>query len=431
MQEAQLYAVWQNLSRSGQTLHTKTYRLRVLDAGQLNLHRGPDFVSAVFELNGTRFSGDVEMHQQLEDWYLHQHHLDPFFKNVCLHVVLGSSEGRLESVTSALSRRSIPTLALDPSQFPHRYRSNAVNCRPPAVPDDQALRQLALERLQLKIRFFQHLLENQPMEQVFYEHLLRALGYPSNSWPFQLLARRVPWSWLKQNLPINFVKKDWLFALYAGTAGFLPLTASEPYLQQLNYFYDQAQSMLPAGALNRQHWQFAGVRPVNHPHFRLAAWVTLLQQHPTGPFGPIYHLFEARLPFASLLKKLQNFFSFAPEGYWARHYRLGSMPTARPIRHFFGPARISELILNLLIPLVCVQALNHNSDGFFAYLTEFYLFLPLQSIYHNTGKRFPWLSQYQALFPGQALMQALLHLDAQFCSQNSCNLCPLKHIIDK
>ncbi len=431
MQEAQLYAVWQNLGRSGQVLKTGTYRLRVLDAGQLNLHRGPDFVSAVFELNGTRFSGDVEMHQHANDWYLHHHHLDPFFKNVCLHVVPGPSVSNPENVTSALTQRTIPTLALDLSLLPAGFQSTTVGCQPPSAINAAALQQLALERLHLKIRSFQHLLESQPIEQVFYEYFFRVLGYPHNAWPFQLLARHLPWNWLRQNLPSSTITPERLYAIYAGTAGFLPQVASDPFLQQLIRYYRQLRQVLPAAALTRQHWQFAGLRPVNHPHFRLAAWVAIFFRYQLAPFKHLYQLFELRLPAEALYKQLQHFFALAPDGYWARHHSLASRPTTRPIRHFFGVARISELILNLLIPLFSARALAGQSDGFFAYLTDFFLFLPLQSIYQKLKKRFPWLAQYQASFPNQALMQALIHLDEQFCSKNNCNLCPLEHIIDK
>ena len=287
MQEAQLYALWQNLARTGQTITCGSHRLRVLEAGRLNLHRGPDFVSALFELDDVRITGDVEMHIHLKDWYAHHHHLDPFFKNVSLHVVLQPALSSFTSVTSTLTGRSIPTIQLDSSAFPIRLQGSYVLCRPPAMLNYDSLQQLALDRLWLKIRYFQHFLENQSFEQAFYEHFFRSLGYPVNAWPFQLLARQLPWSWLERNWSYIWHGFELFYAIYAGMAGFLPSSSDEVYLQKLIFLYHEFKNLLPGPGLSTEHWQFSGLRPCNHPHFRLAAWIALITK---------FHQLPIRLP---------------------------------------------------------------------------------------------------------------------------------------
>ena len=430
MQEAQLYAMWQNLARSGQSVQTAAYHLRVIEAGQLNLHRGPDFISAVFELNGTRITGDVEMHRHLDDWYKHQHHLDPFFKNVSLHVVLAPPMKGLQTVVTALSKRSIPSLQLDASLLPRLFQQTHSNCKAGASLNLAAIRQLALERLHYKIRHFQHLLENQPAEQIFYEYFLRILGYPVNAWSFQLLARRLPWSWLAGHWSSFWPGAELLYALYSGMAGFLPESSSDVFVRRLINQYQQFKNMLPAAPLSQAHWQFSGLRPLNHPHYRLAGWVALLCAHRQLPFNLLDQLFSARLPLKQLLARLKTFFRIKPQGYWLQHHILGAKSTKVQNRQFFGPARSLEIIINLLIPLFAARALTRQSWGFFEYLREFYLFLPLQCSYRKFKSYFKWLSLYQKRFPRQALMQALLQLHEHYCQTNQCNFCPVQHIID-
>ncbi|WP_457566711.1 DUF2851 family protein [Caldithrix abyssi] len=431
MQEAQLYALWQNLARTGQAVTAGPHRLRVLDAGRLNLQRGPDFVSALFELDDVRISGDVEMHLRLQDWYAHHHHLDPFFKNVCLHVVLQPAPSSRATVAAPLSGRAIPTIRLAPEDFPSALQSARVLCRPPAVLNKEAVQSLALERLHLKIRYFQHFLESETFEQAFYEHLLRSLGYPSNSWPFQLLARRLPWRWLERSCSAMGRGFDPFYALYAGMAGFLPAASSDPYLQKLIFLHGELRHLLPAAGLGREHWQFAGQRPCNHPHFRLAAWVSLLVQHPGLPIRPLSRLLKARLPLDQLWGELQRLFKLRPQGYWKKHHMLASNALARSNQNFLGKARVTELIINLIIPLFAARALLNGSHGFFEYLQSFYLWLPLNNVYRTFSRRFPWLALYRRRFPCQALMQAFIQLNNQYCQLNRCALCPLAHTLDK
>ena len=431
MQEALLYAIWQNLARSRQEINTGSFKLRVLEAGQLNLQRGPDFTAALFELNGTRFKGDVEMHRHINDWYTHHHHLDPFFKNVCLHIVLSPPLGPNATVTSVFSQNPIPSLQLDVQMFSKTYQKLSVHCHPPKPLKSKALIDLSLNRLHLKIRQFQHRLGQLSFQHVFYQSFFRALGYPHNSNTFELLAQRLPWNWLTLNWSLAWHDFDFLYALYAGGAGFLPIFSKHPYVQRLMNYFQDIKPLLPFSPLNESYWQFAGVRAHNHPHYRLASWIALITKYRSLPLQPLRELFEARLPYEQLFNQLKQFFYVHPIGYWKNHHHLRQTEPCRKLnQNYLGTARLLELILNLFIPLFASQALLNKSTGYFEYLQGFYLYLPLHSIYYKVQKKFPWWSIYEQVFPKQALMQALLHLDEQFCRVKHCHLCPLKHIID-
>ncbi len=431
MQEAQLYHLWQTLALSGQTIRCGQHVLQVVHAGQLNLQRGPDFLAARFRLNGILMQGDVEMHAHSKDWYRHQHHLDPAFRNVCLHVVLQNTTGSTSTVHSQVTKRSIPTIELKPEVLPVNSASGRVHCHPPARLQLNALASLALKRLHTKVRYFQHVLETFSFEQAFYEHLLRTLGYPNNSWPFQLLARRLPWRWLERLSVLLRQDFDLLYALYAGTAGFLPKQPDHPYVQKLVFLYQESQHLLPLAPLAGHLWQSGGQRPRNHPHFRLAGWVALFQQFQQLPLQRLHTLFANRQPVEQLWAHLLAYFDLQPQNYWKEHVALGGQPVHGVNRNFWGPARVAELTINVLIPLFAAQAAAQHSLGFFEYLQDVYLTLPLQTTYGRFQRFFPWLKQYTQRFPRQALLQGLWQLHQHFCQWQRCPQCPLAHIIDK
>ncbi len=432
MQEKQLYALWQALGRSGQWVRDARHRLRVLDAGALNLSFGPDFTGACFELDGTRFYGDVEMHVKQSDWYRHRHHLDPFYKNVALHVVLTPPEDPAQ-VLSRVNQRFIPSFFLNAQMLPSPVQHPALHCQPASEsPDIPAiLEHLALRRFKLKIRAFYRQLSSVSLEQLFYASLLRALGYPNNAAAFELLAQRLPVAWLKRQLNSPFFGFEQLYALYAGQAGFLTMPRPDPYSRQLQLFYEEHRFELPTESLFPEQWQFAGVRAVNHPHFRLAAWVALLQKAQDLPFSQIYHLFARRLPFPQLLQEVLLYFKIPVSDYWARHYRLASAPVVHGSKFYFGRARIFEILTNVVLPLLTVRALRSHSEGFLAYLQNFYLWLPPVTTYRSLTRYFPWWKGYQALWPRHAFWQALLQLNSEFCHAGACEQCPLQRLLDK
>ncbi len=427
MQEYQLYTLWQALSHSRQWVTDGQHRLRVLQPGQLNLTSGPDFTAACFELDGVRISGDVEMHIRQNDWYRHEHHLDDFYRNVALHVVSTRPKGQAE-VYSEVSQRFIPTFYLDPQKLKggHAGQTCQLPARGMAL---SALKQLARRRLEEKIRFYRHQLQIQSIEQGFYEAFLRILGYPNNARPFQRLARRVSWAWLvEQSRFLPQAGFDFWYALYAGQAGFLRKPGgSDSYPARLRLYYDGFRDRLPASALSEAQWQWSGVRGVNHAHFRLAGWVAFWLRSNRRPLQAVYALFEQRLPFRQLWLNLRQVVGVPVFGYWAHHFSLEGRDLRRPPRHFFGPARLAELVINLFVPLFCVQARQSGSTGFEAYLKNFYFWLPQVTPYDALTRYFPWWKAYARHWPRQALWQGFIQLYREFCQLNNCAHCPLRH----
>jgi len=94
-QEIQLQKFWKSpkLTKLSQPLKTTAGRtVEVLYSGTENLDSGPDFKDAIIKLDGTLLKGDIEVHLDASGWYAHQHHTDPAYNNVILHVISKESK---------------------------------------------------------------------------------------------------------------------------------------------------------------------------------------------------------------------------------------------------------------------------------------------------------------------------------------------------
>lgn len=426
MQEEKLYQWWQYYARVGGEVQDGRHHLKIIDPGQFNTTCGPDFLSARFELDGVVFQGDVECHRHPRDWYQHQHHLDRAYRSVVLHVVM-------------MHERSLPTrnqwLSAPIPVFCLPRPDNSVQTLYPArtcLPGNHylrhlraALRSMAIERFRLKVKQFQEALQHENEHELFYQYFLRALGYPANGEAFQLLAHRLPFSWLMENRRRIGAVPQVLLALYAGQAGFLPQHPPDDYTRQLLTIYNQQRFRLSGQEIDALQWRFAGVRPYNHPHSRLAAWVHLLTYREGNILDDLLQLLSKRDQVSTTFKDINQYFAVPVDDYWQRHYAFGKRLTVQIRRYFWSQARISELLLNVILPLLAVRAVEQGSEGFYDYLQYFFEDLPYTCSYSSLHKEMPWAGACLQQFPRQSVYQALIHVHSHYCRQGACRACPL------
>ena len=425
MQEEELYRWWQYYGRSGESVYSQGRRLRVLNSGILNTSRGPDFTSARFELDGVIYQGDVECHFKTADWYAHKHHLDKAYRQVVLHLVGQSNDPA--PVRSLWCQYPIYTL-----QLPRPLKSAvnpAQNCLPGKGYQKELksnLIRLALERFEQKVNVFINILSKQNCNALFYIYFFRTLGYPANSNTFQLLAEHLDWAWLMQNKNDLSVNHQKLFAIYAGLAGFIPSLCRDKYSHIIKQLYKKYNYLLPGYTFDPDLWQYAGVRPNNHPHFRLASGLQILIHYKFKLFDKLIVYLQERREYQSTLREIAALFKLHPDTYWVTHYALGKERKEQSVRISMGEARIIELFINVILPLAAAQARLSGSEGYYAYIQSFYLSLPLNSVYGCFQRQIKWLKECFNNWPAQAVNQSLLLLQSDYCNQLSCSQCPIK-----
>ena len=424
MQEEELYHWWRYYSRIGKDVISRGHRLKVIYPGSINTARGPDFTAARFRLDGVIYQGDVECHIRPSDWYTHKHHLDKTYRHVVLHIVALPDNNM--NVESHWCLQKIHTFVLPQPRVPSP--DGVHSCRPRKTFKNKLrseLVHLALERFQQKTSMFINLLSLQSYPSIFHTYFFRGLGYPANSHTFQLLAEQLNWEWLIRHQLYFGQNPLLMIAVYAGQAGFLNGKCSDNYTLTLQILYRENLHLLPGNNLDTDLWQYAGLRPNNHPHFRLAAGIQLMQLTDFQLFDRVIDYLQTRGELRSVQKEISHLFNHTPDPYWSTHFAMGKRRSGLPARHCIGPARISELLINIILPLAAAQAVLSGSEGFLDYIHSFYMNLPLVSIYHSFEKRMPWLIECIKAWPGQALNQALLSLNSEFCNYLACNLCPI------
>jgi len=433
MQEADLYLYWQHYARTQSCFENSGHQVRVLHPGRLKSERGPDFQSARFELDGVIYQGDVELHCRAKDWYRHQHHLDAAYANVILHLICAGHE-KPEKVISRISGQEILTLGLPVPDVPVQSFHPARRCRPGKVLRKillQRMQNLAIHRFELKIQQFISAGAACSDRQIFHENLMRVLGYPGNCDAFQILAQRLDYSWFmlwKQRFGLNFLD---LFAIFAGQASFLKLNGVDDYCDSLIRRHRFYQPYLNSVPLDENQWLFARVRPSNHPHFRLAGWAWLAGAGGDSPLESFQEMLIQRLETQILLRELTHFFTLPCPEYWRSHYALMRHTQGHGHKSFFGIARIMEILINVILPFFAFQAKKSGSHGFYQYLQDIYLSLPISVSYAGLENRLPFLSDLRKLWPSQALMQAAISLESMYCLSGECRKCPLGRVSEK
>ena len=92
--ESDYYGIWEK--QQGSCFWTETGYFRIIFPGVRNQYSGPDYFRAVIQFpNMDIIKGDVELHQTISDWYRHDHHRDPQYNGVILHVAPAVRQRRL------------------------------------------------------------------------------------------------------------------------------------------------------------------------------------------------------------------------------------------------------------------------------------------------------------------------------------------------
>ena len=241
------------------------------------------------------------------------------------------------------------------------------------------------------------------------------LGFGGNENGFRLLAARLPWSWF-----YRFVSRQPLRSVEAvclGQAGLL--SGLSGYGQTLSALFQVFQSELEFSPLPNDIWHYSGVRPANYPDFRLAGWSHLYHRQP-NLFTSLYALLMQRLPLQKLQAAINRYFHIICSDYWQSHYRLNE-ETHKSHRICFGKARITEFLINLIIPLAHALARRNGSIGFIEYLESYYAHIRLPETYSQLKKQFPSFARNRSAM----IIQGLLYARQSYCTKGACTRCPL------
>jgi hypothetical protein len=362
--ERLLQSVWhhQRLQRDQlQTVDGRT--VRVLHPGFWNHEAGPDFRGAVIQIGQEEArAGDIEIDLTRQNWQGHQHHRNPAFANVILHVVWNAG---------AEARNALPTLALEkfldtPLNEMQSWAGSAAAalwpealrgaCSAPLgqLTREQSgglLQQAALVRFQRKGLELEIRARQAGWEQALWEGIFRGLGYKQNIWPMQRVAELLP----RLGEPGQSLLA-WQARLF-GVSGFLGETheksRDQGYLRTLWDHWWRDRENFQEVVLPKTLWHLNGLRPANLPLRRLALAAHWLAAK--NFTARLEEWFTTEAAAVSLPQSLLACLQPPQDDFWSRHWNFQSPPLAKA-QPLLGESRATDLAINIILPWFWIRA---------------------------------------------------------------------------
>jgi len=415
MKEEFLSFIWRNQYFNKRNLRTEQGEsINVADPGEHNTHSGPDFTNARLSIGDTNWAGQVEIHIRSSDWYRHNHHIDPAYDQVILHVVW------LNDQTVCSNGREVPVLVLknrvgESMLLAQRKLCGSVHYIPcevtPAVINRKVvhdmLQRTIHQRLARKSAGTLDLLlrNNGDWDQVTYLMFGKSFGFHVNNEAFSMLVRSVPLSIARKIRSSLFQ----LEALYFGQAGLLGSVTGDHYYKKLQaeYGYLRNKYVLPAAILKGGMWKYLRLRPSNFPGLRIAQFASFM--HLEGfRFSGVR---ELRTPGYQVLNGL------SPSDYWHTHYAFGKKGGSGGS---FGNSSCENLLINTAVPLLAAYAMHTGQSAYREQAEELLKSIPAE---HNRILAYWKDSGFKVSSAWDS--QALIELSNKFCKYKKCLDCEI------
>ncbi len=428
--ELELQARWRDAVYPARFTTEQGHRVIILAPGWWNRLKGPDFVGAQIDFNGTVYTGDVEIHRLGREWYDHGHHRDPAYEQVLLHVVTAPPP----KPARAASGREIPTLVWQQAEVhPDADAAPSLRCGDCAAVilhrhPDVLRRFLALAgewRLLDKARRLRERTRQVGPDQALYEAFMAACGYSSFKEQFREVAKALPYERARQ-----LAQQDPL-ALEAAlfrVAGLLPepWPSTDAPPRHYQNVVERRQELLSGLRPLILAWPRSGTRPANNPERRLAGAARFLARTADrGLHERLDPLWRTPMPPGVRRRALEDLFGGAT-GFWAQHYVWTGKQASRPGAPL-GAGRILSILGNVLAPAALAWARHAKNRVMEENVHAFLTGLPKEpeNSIHRTMAQW-MLAEAPALRLNFVMQQGLLQVYEDWCGHNpSCRNCTL------
>ncbi len=319
----------------------------IIYAGQLNTNRGPDFMNAVIKIDGEIKTGSIEIHHKSQDWISHNHHEDPHYNKVVLHVVYEHQQNYKNTIKEDGTVVEIlelqHQLVEDISKLLLLHSDDAVQIKYcdllSMTPKDTLipiLRHYGTSRFYSKVKRYNSVLLNSDFDQILYEGMMEAIGYDKNKYNMLSIAQTLKWQMWKQWYDLGMTREEMIsIALYSSglckrSGKLLP----PDYLGTIASAYEK-QAFYGNPLLI--DWQLFRIRPQNHPIYRIIALVNILYAAmPIGLFQFLNsHIIDSTGKYD--LKKVGAMFS--------EYNSSSKLPN-------IGKSVVSNIIVNIILPIL-------------------------------------------------------------------------------
>jgi hypothetical protein len=438
--------IWLNPSYYNDLKTTDGRNVKVIKYGNPNSDSGADFSDAVIQINGIIYSGDIEIHQSVKDWNVHKHKKDAKYNKVILNVALWDDEHAEKS--RSLSKREIPTIVLSSylTTSIHDVWKDIINNPSPKFKlpcygennevrsdikrewiNDVGISRLIYRAGRLKTRKLYltddlHIASKKEVwEKIFLEYTFEALGFSKNKSQFMNLSKLIDLKLLKKFInDLNDCE-----AVLFGSAGFL-LKSKESYQNELHRRWNKLQPVLKFDSMNRAEWHFFRLRPMNFPTIRIAyASAFMLELIKSDFLKRIIFCFKNSI---NVFKDLITLFrDIESSEYWKQNYDFGKQSKKK--NSGIGKSRITDIIINVVIPLMYLYSKEFNDEE---------LFIKVKKVYKTTKDKSKnnvlevMIKQLGIQPLSICESQGLIHLHNFYCVKGNCGECKIgERVFDK
>lgn len=410
--ERLLYYAWKHkLFPLTELKTTEGQIIEVIDTGLQNTNAGPDFFNAKIKIDGILWVGNVEIHHQTSDWFLHGHDKDRNYDSVILHVA--------EIVDAKVFRTTgeeIPQLQLTCPEFLQKNYNELLktDVYPPCyrvIPDLSAvqvhswLSALQVERFEQKMEQVKERLSRCEgnWEDAFFITLARNLGFGLNGDAFEMWASKIPLRSVDKH-------RDDLFqveALFFGQAGLLVNENGDEYYNQLRKEYQYLSHKFDLSPMDGNYWKYLRLRPFNFPHVRIAQLACLYHRS--------YGLFSQIID-ATTLESIRNLLRGGTSAYWLTHYTFGGSSPNHP--KTWSDDTLNLIIINTVVTFLYTLGHYKGDERLCARAASFLEHLKPE---YNQISRMWANCGLVAAHAGDS--QALIQLKKAYCDQKKCLFC--------
>ncbi len=395
-------------------------RIVVVDPGLINRDAGPDFFNAKVLIDGTMWSGNVEIHVRASDWHRHGHDRDEAYDSVVLHIVdisdteITRRDGQKipQMVMQCAPDFSVKYRDMVHSQFRELPCGNEIGTLPSLYLTDW-LSALAFERLYAKTDRIKATLDrtSQSWMDVIYHTLSRALGFSINGQPFELLARSTPLKAMLHHTDSVFSIEAMLF----GQSGLLDSVSpdGDDYPSRLAAEYRFLATKYSLKKSEGMVWKMARMRPQNFPHRRIAALAQMISQN---------FVFSGRMLEIGSEEEARKLFDVSLSGYWASHYSFSDSGGNAVASRAFSQASVTVLLINVVVPLIFAYALTTGDQR----RQEFAVDL-LHSLKPESNFIIETFTRAGIKATDAFTTQALIQLRRDYCEPRKCLYCRIGH----
>jgi len=416
MKENLLQFIWKlKLFSSKKLCTTKGETIKIFSVGTENLNSGPDFLNAKVEINNQLWVGNVEIHVNSSDWYVHNHEVDENYDAVILHIVWEHDvevfrKSNLEIPTLELKNYISQNILQKHSQL--LGKSNKwIHCENDITTVDSFtisnwLERLYFERLEQKAIQIQQILAktNNNWEATLFILLAKNFGLKINADAFLNFATSFDFSIIRK---ISSDKTQ-LEALFFGQAGLLSGQSDSEYFEKLKLEYDFLKLKFNLSPILANQVQFFRLRPNNFPTIRLSQLSSLYNLHQS--------LFSKIIE-ANSIEEFYDLFSGLTSNFWETHYTFDKTSN-RSLKRITKPF-VDLLLINTVIPLKFMYLKSIRKDDFS---------LLIRIIEQIKPEKNTIISKFNELKinSSNALQtQSLLQLKNEYCSKHRCLQCAI------